>query len=150
MKFTVEVDDFYLEEGELSTSLINEVSRNVISQIQESIKEKADKAITIAVKAKIEQELALQINLRVAELIASGVIIRDKKEVSIVDYIKDQFDRYNSWNSPYEQITRIAKEYGNEMKKRYDYFYANQIVQQMHTVGVLKEDVFANLIENKK
>ena len=80
----------------------------------------------------------------------SETITRDKKEISISAYIKQQFENNSGWNNPQEQITKKAKEFGDEMKKRYDFFYANQIVQQMHTVGVIKEEIYANLIENKK
>ena len=147
MKFTVEVEDFYLDEEELSSALVQKVQGEVVSIINKNIQQKVDDAIRIAVQAKIEQELTLQINLRVSELIASGKIIKDKQEISIVDYIKQQFERNSGWNSPYEQIVNIAKKYGDEMKKRYDYLYANQIVQQMHVVGIIKEEIYKNLIE---
>jgi hypothetical protein len=151
MKFMVEVDDFYLdEESELAPALSGHVIRTVVSQIWDKIEKKVDEAIRISVQAKIEQELTAKINIRIADIFASETIKKDGKDVSISDYIKDRFVNNSGWNSPHETITKIAKEYGNEMKKRYDYFYANQIVQQMHTIGVLKEEVFANLIENKK
>ena len=149
MKFTVEVDDFWLEEEELNEALVSRVKLEVIHDINASIKEKVDKAITIAVTAAIEQELKLKINMRVAEVIATEKIIYDRKEWAIVDWIKDQFVRNSRWNSPYEQIEKIAKQYGAEMKKRYDYFYANQIVQQIHSVGIIKEEIYKNLIEAK-
>jgi hypothetical protein len=149
MKFTVEVEDFYLDGEELSSSLVEAVKGNVVATIKQNIEKKVDEAIRIAVQAKIEQELTLQINLRVSELIASGKIIKDKAEISIVDYIKQQFEKHSGWNSPYDQITNLAKRYGDEMKKRYDFFYANHIVQQMHTVGIIKEEVYKNLIGEK-
>jgi len=146
VKFVVEVEDFYLDGEELSSSLIETVRNKVVSDIKQNIEKKVDEAIRIAVQARVEQELALQINLRVSELIDSGKITKDKVEVSISDYIKQQFDRNSGWNSPYEQIAKIAKAYGDEMKKRYDYLYANQIVQQMHVVGIIKEEIYKNLI----
>jgi len=152
MKFVVEVDDFYLdEESELAPALSNHVVRSVVDQIWERINKKVDEAIRVTVQAKIEQELTAKINIRIADCFASEKItLRDGKEVLISDYIKDRFQNNTGWSSPQESIVKIAKEYGNEMKKRYDYFYANQIVQQMHTIGVLREEVFANLIEGKK
>jgi hypothetical protein len=151
MKFTVEIDEFYLdEEQDLAPALVKQVTTAIVNQIWGKIKEKVDKQVTVSVAAQIDAELATKINLRVAELIASEKITRDGKEISIVDYIKQRFDSNAGWNSPNDHITKIAKQFGDEMKKRYDYFYANQIVQQMHTVGIIKEEIFANLIENKK
>ncbi len=149
MKFTVEVEDFWLEEKELSAALTTAIKNDVVSTIKQNIEKKVDEAIRIAVQAKIEQELTLQINLRVSELIASGKIVKDKAEISISDYIKQQFDKNSGWNCPYDQITKLAKAYGDEMKKRYDFMYANHIVQQMHTVGIIKEEIYKNLIEKK-
>lgn len=151
MKFTVEVEDFYLDEEEnLAPALVKQVTDNVVNEIWQRVKDKVDKAITIAVEAKVQQELSLQINMRVAELIASGKIIKDKKEISMADWIKEQFDRNVGWSSPYDQIKNIAANYGQEMKKRYDYFYANQIVTQMAKIGVLKEEIFHKLIDVDK
>jgi hypothetical protein len=155
MKYTIEVEDFYLEGGDdgqegLEKGLREYITHEVVRQIWKQIKEKVDDAITMKVKAKVEQEMALQINTRIREIISSETITRDKKEISISDYIKQQFENNSGWNNPNEQITKRAKEFGDEMKKRYDFFYANQIVQQMHTVGIIKEEIYANLIENKK
>jgi hypothetical protein len=151
MKFTVEVEEFYLDEDEnLAPALVKEITRNVIDGIWGQIKDKVDKAITIAVETKIQKELTLQINLRVAELINAGTITKDKKEVLISDWIKEQFDRSSGWNTPYDQIKNIAANYGQEMKKRYDYFYANQIVTQMSKIGILKEEIFKKLIDVDK
>ena len=151
MKFTIEIEEFYLDEDEnLAPALVKEITKNVIDGIWGQIKEKVDKAITIAVEAKVKQELALQINLRVAELINTGTITKDGKEVLMSDWIKAQFDRSSGWNTPYDQIKNIAAAYGQEMKKRYDYFYANQIVTQMSKIGVLKEEVFHKLLDVEK
>lgn len=150
MKFTVEIEEFYLdEEQDLAPSLVKQVTDAVTDQIWGKIKAKVDEAVRVSVEAKINNELAQKINLRVGELINSEKIIKDKQEISIIDYIKQQFDRSSNWGSPYEQITKIAKQYGDEMKKRYDFLYANQIVQQMHVIGIIKEDIYANLIDNK-
>ena len=154
MKYTIEVEDFYLDEGEngksLSESLQQYITDKVIGEIWKQIKEKVDDAITMKVKAKVEKELGLQINTRIAEIIARETITRDKKEILISDYIKDQFQANTGWNSPSEVIRQKAKEFGDEMKKRYDFLYANLIVTQMHNIGIIKEEIYANLIENKK
>ena len=148
MKFTVEVEDFYLDkEDELAPELSTYVTGQVVSQIWVKIEKKVDESVRVSVQAKIEQELTKKINIRIAELIESEKIIVRGQEISIPDYIKSQFEKHSGWGNPDEIIEKKAKEFGAEMKKRYDYFYANQIVQQMHTIGIIKEDIYKNLIE---
>ncbi len=151
MKFTVEVEDFYLdEEGDLAPGLTKFVTHEVVTQIWSKIQGIVEKKITEAVQSQTEAILSAQINMLTSQLISAGKITKNGKELLISDYIKDRFDNSGNWNAPYEQIEKLAKAYGNDMKKRYDYFYANQIVQQMHVIGVLKEEVFNKLIEQEK
>lgn len=151
MKFTIEVDEFYLdEESELAPALQKYVAREVVAQIWEKIKTQVEEKIAAAVQSQTEAIMSTQINLIVSQLIDTGTIRKNGKEVPVAEYIKAQFDSSSGWNSPYEHVTNLAKAYGTEMKKRYDYLYANQIVQQMHTIGVLKEEVFNKLIEHEK
>lgn len=42
MKFTIGIEDFYLEEDELSEALESSIKLDVVRQIKESIKEKVD------------------------------------------------------------------------------------------------------------
>jgi hypothetical protein len=150
MKYTVEVEDFFMDEDDdLSKKLNDYVVHQVITQIWEKINKKVDDEIRLAVQAYIERELTAKINARIADIVMSEKIKKDGKEQMVVDYIKDRFINNSGWTSPIDQITKLAKEYGNEMKKRYDYLYANQIVQQMRNIGVIKEEIFANLIEGK-
>lgn len=69
MKYTVEVDDFYMEEGNLSQCLEEHITNAVVNSIWEKIKNKVDEAVRVTVQAKIEQELSLKINVRVNDLI---------------------------------------------------------------------------------
>jgi len=155
MKYTIEVEDFYLEGGDdgqegLEKGLREYITHEVVSQIWKQIKDKVDDVITMKVEAKVKMDMALQINKRIAEIIASETITRDKKEISISDYIKQQFENNTGWNNPGEVVRNKAKEFGDEMKKRYDFLYANMIVTQMHNIGIIKEEIYANLIENKQ
>lgn len=148
MKFTIEVSDFYLdEESELAPALVKHIKHEVVTQIWDKIKAQAEEKLAKAVQSQTEAILSTQINLIVSQLIDAAKIRKNGKEIPVADYIAEQFDKNNNWNSPYEHITKLAKAYGDEMKKRYDYFYANQIVQQMHVIGVLKEEIFQKLID---
>jgi len=150
MKFTVEVDDFYLdEESELAPALQKYVIRAVVTEIWDKIKSEVEKKITAEVKNSVGRELTTRINIYVDDIISKGTFktAGSKEEVLIADYIKAQFERNSGWNSPYDQIKKIASDYGAEMKKRYDFFYANQIVTQMEKIGILKEEIFHKLID---
>lgn len=151
MKFIIEVDEFYLdEESELAPALQKHVTREVVAQIWGKIKAQVDEKIAAAVQARTEAILSTQINLIVSQLIDAGKVCKNGREIPIADYVKEQFDKSSGWNSPYEHVTNLAKAYGTEMKKRYDYLYANQIVQQMHVIGVLKDEIFHQLIDHEK
>jgi len=155
MKFTVEVEDFYLETREdgqegLEKGLKEYIKSEVYHKISEKIKKKVDESVRILVQERIEKELSSTINRRISELVSSEKIIKNKEEILISDYIKEQFSNNHGWNNPNDAIRKIAKEFGDEMKKRYDFIYANHIVQQMHTIGVIKEEIYNNLIENKE
>jgi hypothetical protein len=154
MKFTVEVEEFYLNEEDsgrsLETTLRDYIINEVVSKIWEKIKDEADNAITMKVETKVRMEMESQINKRIAEIIDSETIFRDKKEILISDYLREQFERNIGWNKPDDIIRDKAKQFGDEMKKRYDFLYANEIVQQMHKIGILKEEIYTNLLENKK
>jgi len=47
----------------------------------------------------------------------------------------------NGWNSIGEHVSRVGKQLGDELKKRYDVAFANQIVVRIHEQGLLKDDV---------
>ena len=154
MKFTVEVEEFYLNEENsgmsLETTLRDYIIDEVVSMIWEKIESEVEKAITMKVEEKVKMEMAIKIDKRIAEVMDCETIIRDKKTILISDYIREQFEKNTGWNRPDEIIREKAKIFGDEMKKRYDFLYANAIVQQMHKLGIIKEEIYANLIENKK
>jgi len=149
MKFTIEINDFWVEDDYVIESLTHRIKSEVIDQINAKIKDKIDIAIGTSIQEIIEKELRFKIDSRIAAIVSSETITINKREVLIVDYIKETFTKSTGWNNPIDLISRKAKEFGEEMKKRYDYLYANQIVQQMHKIGIIKEEVFNNLIEQK-
>ena len=59
MKFTVEVEEFWLEDEELSTELQAHVKTNVVREISSSIKDNVETQITKKVKEVIEQKIEI-------------------------------------------------------------------------------------------
>ncbi|MCE5226141.1 MAG: hypothetical protein LLG05_09835 [Porphyromonadaceae bacterium] len=152
MKFIIEVDEFWVDgdsDERLAVDLQKHITNALITEIYAKIKDKVDSSIAISVKTMIEKSLAEQINARIAECIQKETITVNKEEVLISDYLKEIFVNNTRWNNPKEQITELAKKFGNEMKKRYDFFYASKIVENMKTIGFIKEEVMNALIEHK-
>ena len=142
MKFTVEVEEFWLgEDGELERGLKEYVSKKVLDQIYQTIDKKVEDHIAITIKKEIDNKLYYKINQKISELIATENIFIDKKEISIADHIKNVFQTNTGWRSPQEAIREFAQKFGNECKQRYDLAFASQIVAKMNENGLLKDDV---------
>ena len=69
--------------------------------------------------------------------------------VSIADYITERFAYQSGWGSPNEAIDKLAKQFGDELKKRYDIAFATQIVKRMNENGLLKDESIIKLLDNK-
>jgi len=147
MKFTIEVDDFYLEEGELSTELKKYVIEKVVDSIWKDIDKRVESQITLTVKNEIKQKLEMKINSTVENTVLTEKIRIDNKEISLVDYIKEVFVKNTGWSSPVESFKEFAKRFGAEMKQRYDIAFANQIVSKLNENGLLKDEAVAKLLE---
>jgi hypothetical protein len=158
MKFVVEVEDFYLdsESGGVEEELKKYVTNSVIVQIEKNMNKKIDEEITRVVTSHVQNILLKKISAKVAELIELGEILDPDemcrlggggKKISISSFITKQFEKNRGWNSPYEQISKIAAKWGDEIKNRYDKAFAVHIVETMKKNGLLKDDAIAKLLE---
>ena len=150
MKFTVEVDEFWIEEEELSSALRGDIKRSVVNEISESIKDKVEKQITEKVNEVIDHKVALVVDTVLTDLVATGVIVRNSKEISIEQHVKNMFQSGHGWNNPNAQMERIAKKFGGELKVQYNNVFANKIVQNMKAQGLLKDEVVQILLGDNK
>ncbi len=146
MKFTVEVEDFWLEEAELATELQGLIKRQVVNDIAVSIKGKVEEQIAKKVKDTIDQKIALIIDTVLTDLIATSVIVVNKAEISISDHVKNIFQNNHGWHNPADQMKRIAKKFGDELKLQYNNAFANKIVANMKEQGLLKDEVVQILL----
>ena len=148
MKFTIEVEDFYLDEdsGSIDVELKKHITTSVVSQIEKNIEKKIDEEIMRCVKQHVENILLKKISAKVAELIELGEITVDKQKISIADFVRSQFEKNVGWRCPYEQIVNIAKKFGEELKMRYDKAFAVHIVDTMKKNGLLKDEAIAKLL----
>ena len=150
MKITIDVADFWIEDDQIELALKNFIIREVVLQINESIKVQIEKAINRIAKERIQKSLTRKIGR-----IIDRFILEDKVEgryskndlVSVSEYIKQEFNNNSGYSSAKEKITELAKAFGNELKKRYDLLYASQIVATLHENGLMKENVMKMLAE---
>lgn len=158
MKFTVELEEFWLEDGGdieyIESELKREIIREVTSKIRESLSEKVNEEIYEKVKEFTISRMSVVINEEIAKCIETGVIesrrTGTKKEISINEHVKEMFVSNSGWGSADHYISKIAKEFGEELKLQYNNVYANKIVQNMKEQGFLKDDVAQMLLGSGK
>jgi uncharacterized membrane protein YheB (UPF0754 family) len=146
MLFKIEVEDFWLEEGELTEALQDHVKKSVVAQISKSIEDRVQTAIATRVDAVIKEKISKIIDEKLTELVNNGVILVDRKEVKIVDHVSNLFQNNIGWNSPRDQIARLAEAFGKDLKTRFDAASANRIVVKLNEQGMLKDEVVKLLI----
>lgn len=155
MKFTIEVEDFYLDEDkELAPALKSYIIREVVTTIDKGLQAKVEDAITKEVKAQVEQTLYRKIGTFVTECIANDKIkgrYSSSPEITLQEWVKQQFTETAREKAPTdESIRKLAVAFGDEMKKRYDLLFASQLVAKMKESGFIKEEAIALLLNDKK
>lgn len=147
MKFTIEVDDFWLDEEELSEALSSHVTREVVGKISASIKGQVETQITKKVNETIHAKLDVLIDVHLGNLIDSSVIIQNGKEILISEHIKELFMDDRGWNNVNTKIKEYSQKYSKEMKLQYDAAFATKVVMNMKEQGLLKNDVVKMLLD---
>ena len=155
MKFTVEIDEFWLDEDAngFEEELKNSIKIDVCQQIKKMMLTHIENEITNVVKQQVSDTLREQIQALVADVISTGMIRESyysDKEISIEDWIKSQFNANCGYHNANAKITELAKKFGDEMKQRYDLLFASQIVAKLDEHGLLKEDIAELLLPTSK
>ena len=148
MKFVVEIEEFWIEEDELATSLARKIKEDIVQQMKKTVDEKIDNQITVRVQKVIDEHITNTIKEKLNELVAIGTIMRDGKVINLNDHIAALFNNNQGWNNPREQILAMAKKFGDEIKQRYDAIFANRLIVKMNENGMLKEEVVKLMIES--
>ena len=92
-----------------------------------------------------------KINTFIDEFFETGELKSPKnsnEKMTLKEYILYQIQNNTGWNSPNENIKKLAQKFGEEMKNRYDLLFASQLVAKMNESGLLKEDVAKKLLDN--
>jgi len=152
MKFTVEVEDFYIEEGELSKELQKHVTREVVAQITAAIKTQVESTITLKVDEFMKERMKQIINTHLDEFIENGTLVDgyDKKTITIKEHLRNLFNKNHGWANPTDKMNELAKKFGEECKLQYNNIFATKIVVQMKNQGFLKDDMAKILLEDTK
>lgn len=159
MKIVVELDEFWMhDEAELSTALSKYVTNQVISEIWKKIKSKVDEDIQVKTAKMVEKLMYQKASSLIDEALKTQTIKtmvyensrNVEKLVSLEEYIGIKFKKDSGWGSPDKKIEELAKQFADELKKRYDLLFASQIVSKLNENGLLKEDVHKMLMESTK
>lgn len=155
MKFTVEIDEFWLDEDSngFEEELKNSIKIDVCQQIKKMMLTHIENEITNVVKQQVSDTLREQIQALVADVISTGEIKESSysdKKISIEGWIKSQFNANCGYHNANAKITELAKKFGDEMKQRYDLLFASQIVAKLDEHGLLKEDIAELLLPTPK
>lgn len=155
MKFTVEIDEFWLDEDSngFEEELKQSIKIDVCRQIKDLMLSHIENEITNVVKQQVSDSLREQIQALVANVISTGKIRESSysnTEISIEDWIKSQFNANCGFHNADAKITELAKKFGDEMKQRYDLLFASQIVAKLDEHGLLKEDIAELLLPTPK
>lgn len=152
MKLTISLDDFWMDEDDqLEPALKKHIIQEVTANINSSIKSKVEEHIIRRVREEVEKKLYPTIDAAIATSLENGQIkSHDGREMqTIQEYVNSIFTTNQRWNSVTEQIKKMAENYADQMKARFDLTFASQLVVKMNQNGLLKKDVAKLLLDNK-
>lgn len=151
MKFTVEVEDFYLEEGELAAELKKQIKYDVVKQIQEGIKKQVDAFMDNYIKAEIESELKARVKILINEFVQTGKVkgrYSSDTLKTIPEWISETIT--DDRRSLADAIVNAANAKVQELQKRYDLLFATQLITKIKEQGFLKEDAARMLLTDEQ
>lgn len=142
MKFIVEVEDFWLEEAELATTLKDAVKQDVVLQIRTEIQDKVQKLMDDILKKEILKQIETRVQMLMENFLKEGKVkepYSNQPAMTVDEWISTNFKNADKTIKDY--IERSAKLQSEELKKRYDLLFASQIVTKLNEQSMLREDV---------
>jgi len=152
MKLTVNIDleEIFCEEDE---TIKEAIKNDVVYQVQKSVREKLKEDLTrVADEAKKE----------VVDSFKDGHILEICKEViadkgikysyssdkmPLDEYLVKAFEDSRNYEGIFKHIDRVAENFSNKVKEKYDFKFAAQVVNKLSEQGLLKDDEIKKLIE---
>lgn len=154
MKFTIELSDFYLDEkNDLESALKDHIIKSCVQKISADLKSKIDECIINEIKKQVEVGLRTKISSFVSECIDNDKIkgrYTGDPEMTLKEWVKLQYTSTAKEKAPIDStIEKLAKQFGEELKKRYDLLFASQLVAKMKDSGFIKEEVIQLLLNQQ-
>lgn len=156
MKFIVELEDFWIEEGELTATLKAQIVNEIAGKIRKGLEESALKEIQARASEMITGQIAAELGKMITDFIENkeitiqGRYSSDKAEkISVKKYIRNLFEETvrNSSKVVDSSIEKFANRFAKDFKARYDNIFAGHIVKGLKEQGLLKADVVELLLE---
>lgn len=143
---TVDLGDIWTDDEELSDALRRAIKDSVIREVWGKIANEVQSKITDRVKQSVDESMNKKINDYIADIVKTETVSYNQKTVTIAEYVKMYFNDKSAYNNANDVIKRLADNFGQEMKNRYDLLFASQLVAKMSNAGLLKEDVAKMLL----
>ena len=150
MKFTIEVDDFWLDqENELEPALTKFIINEVTHKINKSIEAKVNDQINRQLHKEFEIGYAKVVKSFITEAWESGeLMINDSgNKKTAKQYFLDKFGA-NDYYGQRDALEKLAKKHADTIKGRYDLQYAAHVVSKLSENGLSKDDEIKKLISS--
>lgn len=150
MKFTIEVDDFYLDsEDDLTGALKEYIKRELVSQMWKKTEEKVTRAMEEYLKELIASEMKTRVQILMDNFLTSGKVkhSHNREEIPVSQHISENFSARNA--DIVKTIGSLVTSQVSELTRRYDMLFATQILAKVNEKGFLKEDVARLLLSEE-
>ena len=147
MIFRIDIEDFWLDDkDELEPELKNHIINTVVQAIWKKLENRVGTEMIQEIHKVVEVEFKGKLDAQFKRIIETQTIGGAEDGPKLDEWLRNQFSNSTSWRDPEQTIKAFAKEFGDEMKERYDMLFASQIVIKMSEQGLLKEGVAESLI----
>lgn len=147
MRFTVEVEEFYLEEEDLSSVLQHQLKQAIVSEIRKNIADQVAVFMDKHIKGEIQSDIQTRVQLLMEDYVAKGKLkggYSSDPEMTIPEYIAKQFS--NSRGDLTKIIENKVKAHVSELQQRYDLMFATQLITKIKEQGFLKDEAVKMLL----
>lgn len=150
MRVSVDIGKDFIDGQTLEEGVKNKIIEKVVDKIFLQIKEQVDHTIESLVSQQVKPKIEEVINASVVDFTEKGIIKIDQKEVKVSEHLQAVFEHNNGWSNPVQAMAIVAKDFGEQVKTRYNISFANMVVQTLNQQGFLKEELVHALMSQKK
>lgn len=154
MKLNITLDlediDLWNEDYDLEESVRKALKNEIIREISDKIREKTRDSIEQRCSKYIDGKFDSMVSMYFQDFVQNNKIAIDgKEEMLMSDWIKQYLSGkmrsrfYGGFDSTME---KVAKDFAEDLKKRYDMKFAALIVKNMAEAKLLKDEELAKLI----